>query len=115
MSNIPNAEPSPRIVNGYIKWYQGDTFDLDIELELTDQSGEEIEITPTDTVKVVFRDEGDKTVKVFDFSNIQGKTITLDFDAECSALFPKGNYFYDVYFSSDDRKTIANDNRVVVE
>ena len=36
MSNLPNAEQSPRVVNGVIKWYEGDTFDLTIGLDLED-------------------------------------------------------------------------------
>ena len=36
MNNLPRADLSPRIVNGVLKWYEGDTFSLQIDLELED-------------------------------------------------------------------------------
>jgi len=115
MSNLPSAEQSPRIVNGVIKFYQGDTFDLVLELDLVDQDGEEITIAAGDTVKVVFKDKSLSTVKEFTFTNITGNTVTMEFDATCTALFPAGRYTYDIYYTAEDRTTIANDNKVVVE
>lgn len=115
MNNLPNAEQSPRIVNGVIRWYQGDTFDLQLTLELVDQDGLPITIAPADTVNVVFIDKSLKTVKEFTFSNISNNTVTMDFDATCTALFKKGTYTYDVYYNGTERTTIANDNKVVVE
>lgn len=115
MSNLPSAEMSPRIVNGVIKWYQGDTFDLQLTFDLEDQDGEPITIAPTDTVKIVFKDKSLKTVKEFTFTNISNNTVTMDFDATCTALFTKGNYTYDVLYSRSERTTVANDNKVVVE
>ena len=58
MSNLPNAEQSPRVVNGVIKWYEGDTFTMDLGLGLTDQDGEAVTLNAADTVKVTFRDKG---------------------------------------------------------
>lgn len=115
MGNIPNAEPSPRVVNGVLKWYEGDTFDLDLEIKLEDQDGEPITIGASDTVKVVFRDSARNIVKEFSFTGISGNTVTLDFDSTCTALFPKGCYTYDVYYTGADRTTVANDNKAVVE
>lgn len=115
MSNLPNAEQSPRVVNGVIRWYQGDTFDLDLALSLVDQDGAPITIAASHTVKVTFRDKSQNLIKEFTFSNISNNTVTLAFDAECTALFPKGQYTYDVCIAHDKRTTIANDNKVVVE
>lgn len=115
MGNIPNAEQSPRIVNGVIYWYENDTFTLNIELEFNDQDGDPIEVQPTDTVRVVFTDKSMNTVKEFIFDDIDNNTITLVFNAEVTALFPKGHYTYDVIFKSAERTTVANDNKVVVE
>ena len=36
---IPVARVSPRIANGCICWYEGDTFSLRLRLELEDQDG----------------------------------------------------------------------------
>lgn len=115
MSNLPSAELSPRIVNGVLKWYQGDTFDLQLTLELIDQDGEPITITSGDTVKIVFKDRSLRTVKEFTFNDIANNTVTMDFDATCTALFPTGNYTYDVYYTGAERTTLADNNKVVVE
>jgi len=115
VSNLPNAEQSPRIVNGVLRWYESDTFELQLVLELEDQDGDPITIAATDTVKIVFRDKTNTIVKEFTFTNISNNTVTMDFDATCTALFPRGNYQYDVYLTQSERTTIANDNKVVVE
>jgi len=115
MATIPHAQPSPRIVNGIIEWYDGDTFSLELELTLTDQSGESISIISTDKINVVFRKPDGTTVKNFEFTNQTSNTITLVFGTTETALFPKGEYLYDVWFTRDNRVTIANDNEVVVE
>lgn len=115
MNNIPNAEASPRVVNGVLLWYEYDTFDLQVEIDLTDQDGEKVNIGPEDTVRVVFLDRSLDVVKEFEFTDIQDNIVTLDFDAACSALFPKGSYTYDVYYKYADRTTICKNNKVVVE
>ena len=115
MNNLPRAEISPRIVNGVLKWYEGDTFSLQIELELEDQDGEPITIQPEDTVKVVFKNKSLRTVKEFTFTGIKGNTIHLEFDKECTDLFEKGNYTYDIIYITEEIKTIAATNKVVIE
>ena len=98
MNNLPRADLSPRIVNGVLKWYEGDTFSLQIDWELEDQDGEPITIQPKDTVKVVFKNKSLRTVKEFMFTGINVNTIHLNFDNECTALFEKGNYTYDIIY-----------------
>lgn len=115
MSNLPNAEQSPRIVNGVIRWYEGDTFDIDLVLSLTDQDGEPVSLAAPDQVSVTFRDKSRSVVKEFSFEGVSENTVTLDFDATCTALFPKGQYTYDVCITRGDRTTIANENKAVVE
>ena len=95
MANLPNAEISPRIASGVLKWYEGDTFNIDLKINLKDQDGEPVAIKSSDTVNVVFVDCCEKLVKEFTCTNIQNNTITLDFDATCSALFRKGKDTYD--------------------
>ena len=115
MSNLPSAEQSPRVVNGVIKWYEGDTFTMDLGLGLTDQDGEAVTLNAADTVKVTFRDKGENVVKEFSFTNVSKDTVTLDFNAAVTALFPKGRYTYDVDDTHGYRTTIAHNNKVVVE
>ena len=115
MNNLPNAEQSPRIVNGVLKWYEGDTFDLQFSFNLADQDDVPMDIAPIDEVDIVFKNKRLKTVKQFHFTGIFNNLVTMNFDAECSALFPAGQYTYDVYYSSQERTTVIKDNKVVVE
>lgn len=115
MAEIPSARQSPRITNGVLKWYQGDTFELSLELALTDQDGEPVTIGASDTVEIVFRDKKNATIKTFTYANITGSTVTLDFDSTATALFEIGEYEYDVIFNHGQRTTIAKGNDAVVE
>lgn len=115
MSKLPNAQPSPRIVNGVISWYEGDTFTLIIELDLEDQDGEPIVIGPADTVDVTFTNRSEAEVKRFSFTGIEGNSVSLVFDEEVSGLFTKGDYRYDMRFKAENNTTIAHRNNVCVE
>lgn len=115
MHNIPNAEMSPRVVNGVIRWYVGDTFELQVNLDLKDQDGEEIIIQSGQTVEFRFLDKQLHLVKSFVFDNVENNKVILDFDEDVTALFPKGNYTYDIYYDGAKRTTLADDNKVVVE
>ena len=112
---IPGAYASPRIENGVMLWYEGDTFDITILLELEDQDGAAVEIGKSDTLKMTFYNAEKETVHEMSFSNITNGKITLEFTDEVSAKFPKGRYTYDVEFSHGDRTTLARDNKVRVE
>lgn len=115
MSNLPSAEISPRIVNGVLSWYQGDTFSVQMDISLVDQDGDPIDIKGTDIVKVVFRDAKRKSVKEFTFQEIVHNSITLVFDESTTELFPEGGYTYDVSYTANERTTILNDGKVGVE
>lgn len=115
MSRLPNAEPSPRIVGGVVKWYYLDTFEIQLRLDLTDQDGEPVEILPGDIVKVVFFGPRGEVVKEFTSMDVEQNTVTLVFDEETTTLFERGQYTYDVYYTGENRTTIANDNKAVVE
>lgn len=114
-NNIPNAELSPRIVNGVIRWYYLDTFSVQLSLDLTDQDGEPLVLSNDDTVSIVFRDQSRNTVKEFTFAEIADNTVTMEFDSDCTALFDRGNYTYIVAVTHGDRTTIAHENKAVVE
>lgn len=115
MNNIPSARSSPRIVNGVIKWYERDTFSIDIELELTDQDGEKVEVKPTDVVEVNIYNRSDKLVTSFVRENVANNTITIDIDKETTKLFTAGEYHYDVIVEGESRTTIARNNDIIVE
>lgn len=115
MSILPSAKPSPRIQNGCLYWYQDDTFDLTLTFDLKDQDGETVNISPTDTISVVFTNSRKEAIKEFEFQNIQNGAVTMDFDEDVTALFQKGNYTYDIYYTGTERSTIADNNKVVVE
>lgn len=112
---IPGAYASPRISNGVLCWYAGDTFSIVIQADLTDQDGEAVDIGTTDTVKITFRDDTRAEVWSKTFSNVANNQVTLVVDATVSAKFPKGKYTYDVEFSHGERTTLARDNKVRVE
>ena len=115
MGTIPAAKQSPRIENDILKWYEGDTFTLNIELVLKDDSGSPVTITSTDTVTAIFYNERGDIVKTFTFQNITGNVISIEIDSESTSLFTKGKYIYDIKFSSSNLTTIANDNVLIVE
>lgn len=116
MSYIPGAEQSPRIENGVMKWYTGNNFDLVLTLELKDASGNDITIASGDTIKVSFYNKSLTKVKEFMFNSIVNNTVTMNFDATCTALFPAGKYTYDITYTSNSKTTtVASDNKVVVE
>ena len=114
MLKIDSALPSPRIVNGIIEWYASDTFELGLKLNLKDGDGESIVLGEGDTVKVNIRNDRGEEVKTFEFKNISDNSITLVFDAEASALFTEGTYFYDIVSEGTRRVTIARNNSIKV-
>lgn len=115
MTSLPSARSSPRIINGVLKWYEGDTFTLDLEIELEDQDGLAKDIADTDTVDVVFYNRSEDKVKEWHFTNISNNVVTLVFDDEVTALFPAGWYHYDIIYKGENRTTIAKRVQLIVE
>ena len=109
MAAIPSARLSPRIENGVLHWYQGDRFSLCLVLQLQDQDGETVEIKPaSDQVEVRFFDAQRQLVQAFLFGGEEGEGITdnrltLSFDSDVTALFPRGDYHYDVIYTGGSR------------
>lgn len=118
MAILPAAKPSPRIVEGVIYWYKGDTFQIDLALNIKDQDGESIDIQPQDIVKIVFfgfsKSKGD-TIAEIELEGIQNNVFSLNFTEELSRKFDRGVYLYDIYLTHNHRTTIVNDNIVKVE
>jgi hypothetical protein len=114
---IPSAKISPRIVNGVLYWYEGDTFRLHLSLELTDGDGENISIADTAEITVTFYDRTKREVKAFSFTgkDAVGGTIVLSFDDSVTNAFPRGDYTYRVAYRDEYKHTIVHDNDAVVE
>lgn len=117
--NIPAAKPSPRFAFGTLCWYAGDVFRVGLEIDLKDQDGERVHLKSGDTVTVNFYDETLRLVKAFT-PQITGDSVELVFDKDTTALFPEGDYTYDVEYTYTDtdgarRTTLVQGNKCLVE
>lgn len=117
MKNLRRAKVSPRVENGNLFWYEGDTFALTIRLELKDLTGRKIDLTADDQLELVIRDCREDRVLGFSFTGetLETGTVTLEMDKDKTALLPAGKYTYDVYLTHGDRVTLAKKNRIDVE
>lgn len=114
MGNIPEAKASPRVENGCLCWYEGDTFEIQMQIELMDQDGENVNISESDTVTVTFYDGRRDAIQEFKFQNVQGNTVTLSFTDEISKKFLKGRYRYDMLYTYNNKTTLIRDNVAIV-
>lgn len=112
---LPGAEVSPRLANGCLCWYEGDTFEVSIQMELTDQDGEEVQVAEGDRVRVTFLDAQKQFVQEFLFTKVEENTVTLAFTPEVSARFPEGEYSYDLRLEHGTRTTLMRRSRARVE
>lgn len=116
MSNtLPGAKPSPRVTEGRLYWYEGDTFAMDILLDLTDQDGEPLDIGAGDTLTLTFYNHAGKPVHSVTYSSITGNKVTLTVDETVSGKFAKGEYTYDARYIHGDKTTVARGNGLRVE
>ena len=114
MGNIPAAKTSPRVENGCLCWYEGDTFEIQMQIELTDQDRQNENILESDIVTITFYDESRAIVQEFAFQNVQGNTVTLSFTDEISKKFLKGRYRYDMLYTYNNKTTLIRDNVAIV-
>lgn len=112
---LPGAQMSPRIINGVLKWYEGDTFQLSVEINLQDEVGNTIDILESHTVEFKFYNEKERMVHWVTFGNIQDNTVLLIVDDVVTKKFPKGKYTYDVIYNGVMRKTLSHKAPIVVE
>ena len=117
--NIPAAKPSPRFAFGTLCWYAGDVFRVGLEVVLHDQDGDRLHLKTGETVAVRFFDETHTLVKEFT-PTISGDTVAIVFDKDTTALFPEGDYTYDVEYTYTDtngarKTTLAQGNKCLVE
>ena len=111
---IPNAELSPRMENGSLLWYEGDTFDFTIPISIRDDDGEIVELGTDDTLYIEFRNQQNQAVYSYTFSGIENSSVTVSFNEELTALFPAGNYTYDIVLNHGRRQTVVKNAQCIV-
>ena len=115
MSSITIAKASPRLENGKIIWYEGDTFAIKLNIDLTStEDGNSINLTTGDEIIVSFY-RTDICVHKFVFNTFVDNTIILDFDENVTKKFNKGNYTYIITYKNINRTTIVANSDVEVE
>lgn len=135
---IVPAPQSPRMDNGVLKWFYGDTFAIDMVINLVEQETDEegntvnklINFSDEDQMVVTFFNSRKEVVHSFIAKNISNDessenyhTISLEFTKDVSHKFCKGRYTYCMkYVHKEDGRTVYTDitticvnNRVEVE
>lgn len=112
---IPSAKESPRIVDGVLYWYAGDTFDLTLQIDLVDDDGKAISIGPDAKVSLIFYDYKREIVRKYESTGLTENAMSIAVDRETTAKFARGKYTYDMIYDSADVKTLIDGNSAVVE
>lgn len=117
MAKLPWAKMSPRIENGVIFWYEGDTFKLHLHLDLQDTDGEKVIPEENDTLELTFYDKSCDPVTSLRFEGnaVAQGVLTVSMDEAISALFPAGKYTYDLCLQGQERTTLIRGGEAVVE
>lgn len=105
---------SPRFEHSTLCYYVGDTFQLLLPIELT-RDGEPVTISDADTVSVTFVDQSGNVVAEKRYTGIKDNTITIDWDADMTAMFCRGWYSYRIRYNGENVTTIAADCRINVQ
>lgn len=114
MNYIKTASPSPRICDdGSIHWYEGDTFVLDLKVNLTDSNGEHVKIGSDDFFVVSIEDKLGGTIYEGEFYNTD--TLRVEITEEVSNDFRPGTYNLTIRYYSEFVTTIVHNSLVVVE
>lgn len=117
MAKLPWAKMSPRIENGVLFWYEGDTFHLLLRLELTDQDGTPVIPGAEDTLELCFHDARGSVVQTLSFTGDQAPEgiLSIHMDEAMTALFPAGQYTYDLRLLGQRRITLIRGGEITVE
>lgn len=115
MSDIAQyTKKFPMIQNHTLFIYEGDTFDMELNLNLT-ESGSPFDISEDDVITFEFKNVvTNEEVASKSFTNITGTKLIFNWDSEFTKKFPKGRYTYRMRFNSDYVTTIVADNYVMV-
>ena len=115
MWSLPAAAPAPRMSAGVLKWYEGDVFDLAVQLELTDEAGMHLPIEAEHRITLVFRNERRQVIWELCYTGIEDDRITVRVTEPVTALFPAGRYTYDVIYEGVGRRTLVRNAPILVE
>ena len=110
---IKLAEQSPRIEDGIIKWYAGDTFELNFEFEFSDTEGNVISSEETDYLEFKIFNEYYDTI--YEEVVYKSHEVSVYMNDENTAKFPRGKYFYVIKRNDGFITTIIQENEIVVE
>ena len=113
MADIPRAKMSPRIVNGIIYWYEGDTFEFNLAVDLRDQDGEIVTPSDENAFEIIIRDE--RNNEVFNEKQYGVSGVHFYCDEEVTKRFRKGKYKYDINYYGEFKTSLAEDNIMIVE
>lgn len=115
MSNIITAKQSPRLQDGKIVWYEGDTFSIALTLSLTDEvTNEDITLDDTSTV-IVSIYKSKILVHRFTFNSFENNQIVMVFNDEVSGKFSVGEYNYTITHKCLNTTTLVANNIMEVE
>lgn len=117
MAKLPWAKMSPRIENGVLYWFEGDTFRLNLILTLKDQDGAAVTVKAEEQLELTFCNKRRDTVKTVVFSGAEAATgkVKLVVDEDLSARFPAGRYSYDLRLLGEERTTLIRGGTIIVE
>ena len=115
MTNGFNTVVSPKVAEGTVSWYEGDTFTLTLTLCLS-SLGEAVTDLTGFTLGARIRDAGGAVVHTFTQAGNSACTFALAFTSAVSEKLYRGNYTLDVYVTDagGDRSTVAADVPVTV-
>ena len=114
---LQKARQSPRVSNGDILFYEGDTFCLILELEISEDGQGQHQITGKETVEVEIFDASGTRIyqKTYDASQIENNCIELPFDEALVAKLPAGRYSMAATLNWQYRTTILAKSDIVVQ
>ena len=108
------AEQSPRICDdGTIRWYEGDTFNLEFDLTFTDEAGNELPVEANDKVSICFKNIANEIV--YEYEVIGTNILNININEEVTKKFKIGDYRYCVRRNAQYITTVIHKNKVVVE
>lgn len=112
---IEGAKPSPRILNGNIYWYEGDTFSIPLTIDIgTLREG--INISKGNTVVLNFFNTAGTLVFYKNATVIENNTVQFEISGTETSKLPAGRYRMKIlHENSEGRVTVAPDVRVIVE
>lgn len=116
---LMGGRSSPRIRDGKIYWYEGDTFTWSLKFTIKQCDGTDYILQPTDKIIVDFKKNlhTDKSIYTFIFENQEytDNTIKMEFTPEITALFPYGFYKIGAKLESEDITTLLPASTICVE